>query len=398
MPAVNPHILIWAREAAGLDLPTAADKLNINDSQTASGAEKLGSYEAGDKAPSRSLLLRMSKVYRRSLLIFYLSEPPEIANRGEDYRTLSGETDPAENAVLDALLRNVRARQEIVRAALISEQDSEPLGFIGSYNVKKSPAKLAKIIIDSFSISLDVYRGTKSQMDAFGYLRSCIEETGIFTLLIGNLGSHHSNLSTDIFRGFALSDTIAPFVVVNDRDAKSAWSMTLLHEVTHLWLGETGVSGGKIERKVEKFCEEVASEILLPESDLENIFDFSTLAEPATAIVSIDSLASSYKVSSRLVAYRLLKRKSISQDQYRQLASHFHERWQREREKQKEKYKKNEGGPSYYVIRKHRVGQGLVNTSERLWRSGELSTTKAAAVLGVRALKIDKMFANSRNV
>src|SRR3546814_16138482 len=73
-----------------------------------------------------------------------------------------------------------------------------------------------------------------------------------YVLLIGNLGSHHSAIDIDAFRGFALADPIAPFVVINDRDAKTAWSFTLLHEVAHLWIGATGVSGGHFEGSTEQ--------------------------------------------------------------------------------------------------------------------------------------------------
>ncbi|MBK7541942.1 MAG: ImmA/IrrE family metallo-endopeptidase [Candidatus Competibacteraceae bacterium] len=120
----------------------------------------------------------------------------------------------------------------------------------------------------SFGFDQKKYRSFRTQDDAFKYLRACVEGAGVFTLLLGNLGSHHTNLSTEVFRGFALSDDIAPFIVINDQDAKLAWSVTLLHEVAHLWLGKTGISGGSIERTLEKFCNEVASEILLPEIEI----------------------------------------------------------------------------------------------------------------------------------
>src|SRR3546814_3348390 len=94
------------------------------------------------------------------------------------------------------------------------------------------------------------------------------EAAWIYVLLIGNLGSHHSAIDIDAFRGFALADPIAPFVVINDRDAKTAWSFTLLHEVAHLWIGATGVSGGHFEGSTEQFCNDVASSFLLPPREL----------------------------------------------------------------------------------------------------------------------------------
>ena len=35
----------------------------------------------------------------------------------------------------------------------------------------------------------------------------------------GNLGSHHTDLEVEVFRGFALADDFAPFVVVNPKDS-----------------------------------------------------------------------------------------------------------------------------------------------------------------------------------
>ena len=82
----------------------------------------------------------------------------------------------------------------------------------------------------------------------------------MFVLLAENLGSHHSAIPVSAFRGFAIADPIAPFIVINDGDAKAAWSFTLLHELAHLWLGATGVSGGVPEMQIERFCCDVAGE------------------------------------------------------------------------------------------------------------------------------------------
>jgi hypothetical protein len=57
----------------------------------------------------------------------------------------------------------------------------------------------------------------------------------VFVLLVGDLGSHHSPLSQEVFRGFALADKRVPFIVINDQDAKTARSFTLIHELTHIF-------------------------------------------------------------------------------------------------------------------------------------------------------------------
>lgn len=394
MPAVNPQILVWARETAGYDVSEAARKLNLTRGKNVTAEEKLSAYERGEKSPTRPLLLKMSKQYRRPLLTFYLDAPPALADRGEDFRTLAHAIDPSQNAIVDALVRNIKSRQQIIREALISEQDYEASNFVGSYMPDDGVDGLVALIKERALIDLDAYRSYRSQEEAFKYLRARIEGIGVFTLLAGNLGSHHTNLSTDVFRGFAVADAVAPFVVINDQDAKTAWPITLLHEVAHIWLGVSGISGNLAERRVEQFCDSVASEILVPEGELQNFFPYEALHDFEVAIEAIDQYAATRKVSPRLVAFRLFRRNAISQTWLDNLSTRFHERWLAARYRQKQKAKEASGGPSYYVLKRMRNGQALMDTSERLLRSGELSTTQAAKVLGVRALKVGNLLSH----
>jgi Zn-dependent peptidase ImmA (M78 family) len=395
MPTVNPQILVWARETAGYDLSEAARKLNLSHGKNATAEEKLAAYEQGEKPPSRPMLVKMSKQYRRPLLTFYLEAPPVAADRGEDFRTLAHGVDPSENAIVDALVRNIKARQQIVREALVSEQDYDALDFVGSYNRENGVDGLVAQIKERAAIDLNTYRSHRTQEEAFKYLRTRIESLGVFTLLAGNLGSHHTNLSTDIFRGFAIADAIAPFVVINDQDAKTAWPITLLHEVAHIWLGASGISGNVAERRVERFCDSVASELLLPEVELQGLFPNEALHDFEEAVEAIDLFSSERKVSPRLVAFRLLRRNAISQEGFNNLAARFYERWLAVKDRQKQRAKDAVGGPSYYVLKRMRNGQALLDASERLMRSGEFSTTQAAQVLGVRALKVGNLLAHT---
>lgn len=395
MPAINPEILVWARETAGYELSEAAHRLGLADGKAATAKEKLAAYEQGEKEPSRPLLLKMSKQYRRPLLTFYLDGPPERADRGEDFRTIHRAVDPSENGMVDTLVRRIKARQEMLREALASEQDHERLAFIGSYSLKQGAQGLVRQIQNQSGFDLAMYRSKHSQEEAFQYLRERIENIGIFTVLIGNLGSHHTNLSAEIFRGFAIADPIAPFVVINSQDAKSAWPVTLLHEVSHLWLGQTGISGAAAEREVERFCDGVASELLVPEAEIATAFNTGFLKSFESAAEIIGRFASERKVSSTLVAFRLMSRGALSQEMFRKLSAFFYDKWKAHKESQKQKAKKNEGGPSYFVVKRMQNGRALMRASERLIRSGELSTTQAAIVLGVRALKVGSLLSQS---
>src|SRR5690348_15402575 len=117
MIAVSPHILTWARETAGLSLVDAAHKLAIGKARGVGPEDRLAAFERGDEKITRPLLLKMAKQYRRPLITFYLRETPARGDRGEDFRTLPERRDDAE-ALVDALLRDVRARQGTVRSIL----------------------------------------------------------------------------------------------------------------------------------------------------------------------------------------------------------------------------------------------------------------------------------------
>ncbi len=226
-------------------------------------------------------------------------------------------------------------------------------------------------------------------------MRAHTEGVGVFVLLLGNLGSHHTNIDLETFRGFALADEIAPFVVINDQDHHGAWSFTLLHELAHLWLGQTGVSGGRPERAVEKFCNDVASEFLLPTGELDQL-KAAVSSDIATTAARISEFAEARNVSRSMVAYKLFRRRLIVDAQWRQLNRHFRARWLENRESRRTKAKTAAGGPNYYVVRRHRLGPALVQLTARLMEVGALTTSKAGRVLGVKPKNVQTLVGEYR--
>jgi len=65
---------------------------------------------------------------------------------------------------------------------------------------------------------------------------------GIFVLLIGDLGSYHTAFDLEVFEGVPFQMISLTFIIINDRDSQAAWSFTLIHELVHIWLGQTGIS------------------------------------------------------------------------------------------------------------------------------------------------------------
>jgi Zn-dependent peptidase ImmA (M78 family)/transcriptional regulator with XRE-family HTH domain len=382
MPAINPNILIWARETAGLSIDDAAEKLGIAEARGVSPLDRLLAYEAGQQPVSRTTLVKMSKIYRRSLLTFYLEAPPRKGDRGEDFRTLPSQH-TADEPLVDALLRDIRARQSMVRTLLEEDDDAEALPFVGSTSVSAGVSQVLSSIQSTLDLDLATFRSQGSPEAAFTYLRSRVEAVGVFVLLIGNLGSHHTNLDVSAFRGFALADPLAPFVVINDQDAKSAWAFTLLHEVCHLWIGASGVSGAWGESRLEKFCNDVASAFLLPSDELAALQIEPTL-DRQTVIERIGEFARERLLSRSLVAYRLFQAQRLSEHSWQSLTQDFRDQWRQQRDAQRVRSREQKGGPNYYVVRRHKLGSALLKFVDRNMNDGALTPTKAGKVLGVK--------------
>jgi len=384
---VNPDVLEWARSTAGLSPAEAANALGFSDTRARTALQRLQAMEGGQEEVSRSVLLKMAKAYHRPLLVFYLDAPPRTGDRGQDFRTVPGAAAPRYNPILDALIRDIRTRQAIVRA-VAQETEMQPLDFVGTATVNTPPQDLAARIPQRLNFSLNEFRNQNTPDLAFNYLRHKIEGAGIYVLLLGNLGSHHTNIPVEIFRGFAVADPIAPFIVINDQDARTAWSFTALHEVAHLWLGATGISGESTDTQIEKLCNDVAGEILLPAAELRELRGVRVMAF-RDAVNAIAAFAAERNISRDMVAYKLLRTNLVPQRTWQELAAHYRDEWQAIRAREPEGDR--EGGPSYYVVRRHRLGNALLDFVRRALGEGAITHTKAGQVLGVKPRNVDPL-------
>ena len=386
--AIQPEILRWARETAGLSIEDAARAVGLTGK---SALERLAKFESGEKEPAAPLLEKMAKAYRRPLVTFYMRERPLPGDRGQDFRTLPGEK--LKNPELDALIRDIKARQELVHSVL-EDEESPPIDFVASVTMDVAVATLAPRIAERLGFMLDEFRKETTADEAFDYVRRTLESNGVFVLLIGNLGSYHTNIPIEIFRGFAIADKLAPMIVINDQDARAAWSFTAMHELVHLWLGTTGVSGEDTTAGIEQYCNDVAGEVLLPSAEL-NVFSGALSRD--RAVEMIDFYAPQWRVSRQMVAYKLYRHGKIAHRTWTEIRQVFHERFLAFKAQQSAKQKESEGGANYYTVKRHRVGSALLSLMRRALNDGNTTYTKASRVLGVKPRNVEYLLSASAN-
>ena len=388
---VNPALLQWARTTAGLSLEDAVRRAKLKPPHqhkgepTTTAEDRLAAWEEGREAPSLAQLEKLAKAYHRPLVTFFLPKPPAQVATLTDYRTV--QDTPPESPEFAALKRRIFLLHRELRGIAADEQ-AEALPFVGSCTVKEGVAATADAIRSALGIA-PVEGAQQFGGDVFRFLRDKAQEAGLYVVLMGDLGSHHSKVEPEEFRGIALTDAHAPLVVINKYDAEPARPFTLAHELAHIFLGNSGVSNQnafgsqRAHKKVERFCNAVAAELLVPADALRASWHGKgeELAE------TVKPLARSFGVSEWVIARRLLDLGLITDNEYGRLNNRYRSRWQ----SIKENRKGGGGGPSHNVLDRYYFGEKTLGTLTRAAESGFITLVDAARTLNMSVARFEKV-------
>ena len=378
---ITASVLSWARKTAGMSVEEAAKKLGRPTTD-------IIAWEAGDKKPSIAQARKASEVFNRPLAVFYLPEPPRDFSTLRDYRSLPFEHVGEYGVRLTRLIRNVQERQLWVRDYL-REEGVTPLKFVGSASCGDSAYDVSEHIRRVINIDPDEQCSCGSREEALRLWLRKTEEAGIFVFRQGGIDLTEC-------RGFLASDDIAPFIYLNSKDAKAAQMFTLVHELAHLWINQSGVSN--LEQfidysseiyAVESFCNEVASEVLLSRTKFE--IEWKRLAHLGVVEDKIENLSRIFKVSEEAVARRLLNEKYISQSRYVNLREQYQKRWRELEQTEKNHSSTKKGGPSYYKVQVVHNGYAFTRTVIAAFYGGNILGREASALLGVKLNHFSKL-------
>ena len=257
---INPAQLRWARERLGLTIEDAAECADVKPQQ-------LSAWETGEAQPTFRQAQNLAQSFHTPFGYLFLRNPPEEVLPLPDLRTVAGVPNPRPSVDLMETVRIALQRQ----AWFIEYQRDhglEPLPFVGRFTLNAEPRVVAADI--RAVLGIDQEQGQRTWEIYFRDLVSAAERIGILVMRSGVVGNNtHRKLDVGEFRGFAISDALAPVVFINSADAPAARLFTLLHELAHIWVGASGVSNvapGN-SRREEIFCNAVAGEFLVP-SDL----------------------------------------------------------------------------------------------------------------------------------
>ncbi|MCB4745717.1 MAG: XRE family transcriptional regulator [Sulfurovum sp.] len=372
---INPKILSWARERAGMTGEELAKKLNIKDTN------KIVEWEEGSKKPTFIQAQKLADKLHIPFGYLYLEEVPEEELPIPDLRTVRDAKTHQLSPDIFELIDGIRFKQDWYRDYLV-EQGVKPLKFAGKYNVDTDYRSIAKDITKVLDLTLEHRKQVSNWEDFLKLLMDKSEEAGIWVMRSGIVGNNtHRPLDVLEFRGLVIYDNITPVVFLNGKDAKAAQIFTLIHELAHIWIGESGISdlslGTSVEHlhnRIEKLCNKVAAEALVPEEFFRSYWQ---------DINSIDSLARFFRVSPVVIARRAYELKLVGWQEYIDFYRSQQELWKKLAERQK----KNPGGQPKYTI-PIRYGKHFTNAILISALNGKVMLRDAGRLLGLSPSKL----------
>lgn len=378
---ITPVVLKWARESARFSEESIAIKMSVP-------IEKLQEWEVGTSQPTIKQAEKLAKTYKRPLAIFFLPEVPKDFQPLQDFRKKTA--NPLGTASI-FIIREIQQKQSWIREVFENSNEAM-LPFVGKFSLKDDASKIAKDILKILQIS-------PSQYFTGNPIKEWIDKAEAKGIFISRTSFIHSRLKldSDEIQGFAIADPFVPFIFINSDDWKAPQLFTLVHELAHIWIAESGISNEieftfrKTEKlnSVERHCNEIAANALMPSEIMQhlNISIFNSAAE-------IYKISKTFGVSSFAFLIRAHDLGLISLDQYNRLkktAESEFEAFLKKEAANRMNQKKQTGGPNPYLLKLNKNSRLFTQVVLDAFRGGIIEPTLASGLLNTQVNKFSKL-------
>ena len=323
---INPALLIWARERAGLSRGEAIQKF-----------KRLAEWEAGGAAPTYPQLEQLSEAFKVPIAVFFFPEPPNVPSINETFRTLP----EAELERLPSRMRLLIRKAKALQLNLAEmTQSRNPAGRVITrdlqFRTNVNVGEMAESVREYIGVTLAEQSQWAGVEEALKGWRSALLRVGVYVF--------KDAFRSDDFSGFCLYDDEFPIVYVNNTCAKTRQIFTYFHELAHLIFHTSGIDkvrDGYVERlagdarQIEVLCNSFASQFLVPEDG----FATSLNGRQATEEIA-ETLATKFHVSREVIFRRFLDQGKILESEYNAAV----ERWNAQRQRTR-----TPGGDPYWT-------------------------------------------------
>lgn len=367
---LSPRVLDWAAAQAGCSLYECAYKISKRSVEKILGG-----------ILTNAQVVKFSKSTGVPLGYLFMDEPPAPRKPPvADFRTVQNAF-PLSRDFFETF-DDIEFKQSWYRE-MLEASGREPLPFVGKFG--KIPPDATVMAIDirkTIGFSNSDLADLRNPDELFSLLASKCEDIGVLVFKNGVVGNNtHRSLTVGEFRGFALADRIAPVIFVNGADAPAAWVFTLAHELAHIWLGDSGISDADpaAENKVERYCNAVAAELLVPASSFLELWDN---AGNISNDAKLEQARRAFKVSGLVIARRALELSLIDRNFYKQIYDIA-----------RQKKKSGSGGGDFYRTLAARNSKKFSKEVASLAMSGSITLGHAGRLLNTNPNNVVKFYA-----
>jgi Zn-dependent peptidase ImmA (M78 family) len=368
---VTATVLEYARTSAGFDIEAAALRLKVSPT-------RLAEWESGESATTVAKLKQIATLYRRPLAFFYLPSPPNEAAQAEDFRTVSAD-EPQTHPELTLQVRRLRELREV---ALRVEHDLGNTVTPPSLSARldENPSAVAKRFRAWLDVSVLDQMRWRNGSEALREWRARLEERGVLVF-------QYTRVPVRTARGFSIFEDRLPVIALNSADPAEARCFTLLHELTHLALHKDGIcdlaSVGR-SSKIERFCNLVAAETLVPADALKGLV--GTNSPP-----DIAELAKRLKVSREAMALRLIAIGRLAWADYERFRAKHLTEVEDEREQRRLDRDETTRGPQHTTLVVTNLGRRFLRMLVAAYQDGIVTAPEFRDYTSVRVSNLEKL-------
>jgi len=371
----NPRMLRWARDYAQLSLLEAAKKVGTT-------PENVESWEEGSSVPTVRQARLLAKAYDRSFLEFFRKEPPPGAEIDlvPDFRLHRHVPRPEE----DRELRKVQRWAESLRNSALDLYEilgEEPPSFPTELfaTLASNPEAVAQQARETVAFPLEQQVNLpSSELGSLPQkIRGAIEGLGVLVL-------RHPALDKFGSRGLCLFKQPLPIIIFSS-EAPAAQCFTLAHELGHIILQQSALSGppanekGGAEADVERWCNQFAGAFLVPADAVVERWAKPNEPLPAIGDDTLRQWARSFGISKHAMLIRFMNLGYVDPQFY----------WAHKRAEFLKEEEEFEGGgrAKYYGTRfRSQNGELFTGLVMEAWDRQLITNHNAAEFMGIKNL------------
>lgn len=375
---IEPAVARWARETAGLDIATAAERIGVK-------PERVDEWESGTSIPTINQIRSMANTYVRPLAALFLQEPlaDDVPRDIPDFRRKDSRGSIPSKALQQAMMRAHRQRDALAEVAADLEFGTEATDPLISANLNDPIDLVAKSLRSALDFD-SLPKSTLLQPDLL--LRELVRRVESLNITVIQV----QRVTIKEMRGFSLGDGPCAIIALNGADWPRGKVYTILHELAHVAFRSNGLCdlNGLQDFELERRCDAVAAAALMPAKPF--LKAIGSIAGRDVTADFVRAIGNEFGASGESALLRLVELNRATWDDYWRLKPDFDQAYAAFKADEKAK-SANKDAPIYYQVKARDLGRRFIRQMVFAYNEEALSSRDLAQLLEVSFDKVPKL-------